>query len=95
MISKIKKIVDKQERIGWDEYFGSLACLISSRSPSQKLKVGVVIVKDRRVISSGYNGYPSGCEHISMHRQGHEVNTIYAEELNKMQLVMRVEEALK
>lgn len=80
MINKIKKLVDNNERIGWDEYFASLACLISSRSPSQKLKVGAIIVKDRRVISSGYNGYPSGCEHISIHRDGHEINTIHAEQ---------------
>jgi len=50
-------------------------CLISSRSSSQKLKVGAVIVKDRRVIRSGYNVYPSGCDHIRIHRHYHEVNT--------------------
>ena len=42
--------------------------------------MGAVIVKDRRVISSGYNGYPSGCEHVSIHRDGHEINTIHAEQ---------------
>jgi len=80
MIDKIKKLVSHNDRIGWDEYFASLACLISCRSPSQKLKVGAVIVKDKRVISSGYNGYPAGCEHISIHRGGHEINTIHGEQ---------------
>jgi len=69
-----------QERIEWDEYFASITKLISSRSPSAKLKVGAVIIKDKRIISSGYNGYPSGCEHISIHRDGHEINTIHAEQ---------------
>lgn len=69
-----------QERIEWDEYFASITKLISSRSPSTKLKVGAVIIKDKRIISSGYNGYPSGCEHISIHREGHEINTIHAEQ---------------
>jgi dCMP deaminase len=68
------------ERLNWDEYFVSLAILISTRSPSSKLKVGSVIVKDNRVISSGYNGFPSGAPHISIHKDGHEVNTIHSEQ---------------
>lgn len=82
MINELKNIVTKSygSRINWNEYFMSLALLISSRSPSMKLKVGAVIVKDNRVISSGYNGYPSGCKHISIHRDNHEINTIHAEQ---------------
>lgn len=82
MINELKNIVTKSygSRINWNEYFMSLSLLISSRSPSMKLKVGAVIVKDNRVISSGYNGYPSGCKHISIHRDNHEINTIHAEQ---------------
>jgi len=82
MINELKNIVTKSygPRINWIEYFMSLALLISSRSPSMKLKVGAIIVKDNRVISSGYNGYPSGCQHISIHRDNHEINTIHAEQ---------------
>ena len=82
MINELKNIVTKSygSRINWNEYFMSLALLISSRSPSMKLKVGAIIVKDNRVISSGYNGYPSGCQHISIHRDNHEINTIHAEQ---------------
>lgn len=67
-------------RLDWNEYFMSLAVLISTRSPSSKLKVGSVIVKDNRVISSGYNGYASGTPHISINRDGHEINTIHSEQ---------------
>lgn len=67
-------------RLNWNEYFCALSLLISSRSPSEKLKVGSVIVKDNRVISSGYNGFPAGVEHKSIHRDGHEINTIHAEQ---------------
>ena len=67
-------------RMNWHEYFMSVAVLVSLRSPSPKLKVGSVIVKDNRVISSGYNGYPSGSPHESIHRDGHEINTIHSEQ---------------
>ena len=74
-----KLTLENNKRITWDEYFIALSKLISLRSPSNKLKVGSVIVKDKRVISSGYNGFPSGMDHISIHKDGHEVNTIHAE----------------
>lgn len=73
-------IHDLHSRLHWDEYFMSIGLLISSRSPSTRLKVGAVIVKDNRIISSGYNGYPSGCKHISIVRDNHEQNTIHAEQ---------------
>ena len=84
--SKIKRIeniakssVDK-ERLTWDEYFISIALLISMRSPSPRLKVGSVIVKDNRIISSGYNGYPSGNPHVSIVKNNSEQNAIHSEQ---------------
>jgi dCMP deaminase len=68
------------ERATWEEYFANLSLFVSTRSPSLRLKVGAVIVKDNRVISSGYNGFPSGCEHKSIVFDGHEQNTIHAEQ---------------
>ena len=50
------------------------------RSPSKRLKVGAVIVKDNRIISTGYNGYPSNTPHVSIMKDGHEINTIHAEQ---------------
>merc|ERR1711934_1294954 len=58
----------------------SLCLLTASRSPSKKLKVGALIVKDNRIISSGYNGFPAGLPHISIERDNHEQNTIHAEQ---------------
>lgn len=77
-LKNIKKELDY--RMDWNEYFMSVAILVSFRSPSPKLKVGSVIVKDNRVISSGYNGYPSGAPHQSINRDGHEINTIHSEQ---------------
>lgn len=48
------------ERPGWDEYFMRIARMVASRSNCVKRKVGAVIVRDRRIISTGYNGTPRG-----------------------------------
>jgi dCMP deaminase len=47
-------------RPSWDEYFVSIARVVASRSNCIKRKVGSVIVQDRRIISTGYNGTPRG-----------------------------------
>ena len=67
-------------RLGWKEYFMSIAFLISSRSACHRLHVGCVIVKDNRVISSGYNGFLPGAPHTSRVRDNHEQSTVHAEQ---------------
>lgn len=52
-------------RPGWDAYFMSIAAVVSTRSTCLRRKVGAVIVKDRRIISTGYNGAPRGVPHCS------------------------------
>ncbi|OPY06863.1 MAG: tRNA-specific adenosine deaminase [Syntrophus sp. PtaB.Bin001] len=47
----------------WDEYFTDIAALISRRSTCQRRKVGAVLVRERRILSTGYNGAPSGLRH--------------------------------
>ena len=47
-------------RPGWDEYFMRIARVVASRSNCMKRKVAAVIVKDGRIISTGYNGTPRG-----------------------------------
>ena len=81
ILNKIKKIIHSNldERINWDEYFMSIALLISYRSPSDKLKVGSVIVNENRILSSGYNGFPEKTPHKSINRDNHEINTIHSE----------------
>ena len=74
----------KNSRPSWDEYFLQLADLVSSRGTCQRLKVGAILVKDRKIISTGYNGSPrktpdcfdEGC----LMRGGHCVRTVHAEE---------------
>jgi dCMP deaminase len=53
----------KMERPSNDEYFMEMAQLVSSRSTCLRRKVGAVIVKEKRVLSTGYNGSPKGTRH--------------------------------
>lgn len=53
----------KHERISWDEYFMQIARLVAQRATCLRRKVGAVIVKDKRMLATGYNGAPSGLKH--------------------------------
>lgn len=57
--------VDEQtrERPSWDVYFMSIADLVSTRSTCLRRAVGAVLVRDRRILATGYNGAPSGLQH--------------------------------
>ncbi|MCM8534648.1 MAG: dCMP deaminase family protein [Lentisphaeraceae bacterium] len=48
------------KRPGWDEYFMNIAHVAAERSSCSRRQVAAVIVKDKRVISTGYNGTPRG-----------------------------------
>ncbi|MBQ0055745.1 MAG: cytidine deaminase, partial [Synergistaceae bacterium] len=48
------------ERTTWDEYFLQIARLVASRSTCLRKQVGAVIVKDRHILATGYNGSPQG-----------------------------------
>jgi dCMP deaminase len=50
-------------RPSWDEYFMKITNLVSERSTCMRRKVGAIIVKDKRIISTGYNGAPRGLDH--------------------------------
>ena len=50
-------------RPSWEEYFMEIATLVAKRSTCLRRSVGAVIVKDKRVLSTGYNGAPSGVRH--------------------------------
>lgn len=49
----------------WDEYFMEIVELIKTRSTCLRRQVGALIVKDKRILASGYNGAPIGCKHCS------------------------------
>ncbi|WP_130862954.1 deoxycytidylate deaminase [Bacilliculturomica massiliensis] len=47
----------------WDEYFMEMAEVAQKRSTCTRRSVGAVIVKDNRIMATGYNGVPTGIEH--------------------------------
>ena len=53
------------ERPSWDEYFMTLANQVATRTTCLRRGVGAVIVKDRRILATGYNGVPSGLRHCA------------------------------
>jgi len=54
------------DRPGWDEYFLEIARLVSKRSTCLRRQVGAVIVKERHILATGYNGTPSGITHCEI-----------------------------
>lgn len=70
-------------RASWDEYFMNLARVVSSRATCDRKHVGAVIVRDRTVLSTGYNGSLRGLPHCDeeghMMENGHCVATVHAE----------------
>lgn len=50
-------------RPSWDEYFMTLANEVATRTTCMRRGVGAVIVKDKRILATGYNGAPSGVRH--------------------------------
>ena len=56
----LRQLMRNLNRPGWDEYFMKLAKVASLRSNCVKRKVAAIIVRDKRVVSTGYNGTPRG-----------------------------------
>ncbi|MGL4790891.1 MAG: deoxycytidylate deaminase [Anaerotignaceae bacterium] len=52
-------------RATWDEYFMEIAEIVKTRSTCLRRQVGAVIVRDNRIITTGYNGSPTGTYHCS------------------------------
>jgi dCMP deaminase len=72
------------QRASWDQYFMSIAKVVSSRSTCDRKHVGAVIVRDRTILSTGYNGSIRGMPHCDevghMIEDDHCVATIHAEQ---------------
>jgi dCMP deaminase len=62
---KSKPVSRKAARKSWDDYFMSIAQLVAQRSTCLRRHVGAVIVKNKRILATGYNGAPSGIAHCS------------------------------
>ena len=53
----------KRKRPAWDNYFLDIADLVSRRSTCLRRRVGAVLVRDKRILATGYNGAPRGIAH--------------------------------
>ena len=63
-----RKCIMKKEnfmdnRPGWDEYFMEMAVLTARRSTCLRRHVGAVIVQEKHIVATGYNGAPRGLDH--------------------------------
>ena len=61
----MKKKTPVHKRPSWDEYFLEMASLVAKRSTCLRRSVGAVLVKEKRILATGYNGAPSGLEHCA------------------------------
>jgi len=52
-----------ENRPSWETYFMDITSLVAKRSTCIRRAVGAIIVKDKRILSTGYNGAPSGIKH--------------------------------
>ena len=52
-------------RPSWDKYFIAIASMVRTRSTCLRRQVGAIIVKDKRILTTGYNGAPKGMKHCS------------------------------
>lgn len=50
-------------RPGWDDYFMEITRVVATRSTCSRRQVGAVLVRDKHILSSGYNGAPRGLDH--------------------------------
>ena len=79
------------ERPSWDTYFMQIAHLVATRATCPRRSVGAVIVRDRRILATGYNGAPRGLAHcppegelndwpVGCLRAGHCIRSLHAEQ---------------
>ncbi|HTT69891.1 MAG TPA: dCMP deaminase family protein [Anaeromyxobacteraceae bacterium] len=70
-------------RASWDEYFMNIARVVATRATCDRKHVGAVLVRDKTILSTGYNGSIRGLPHCNevghMMEDGHCVATVHAE----------------
>ncbi len=59
----MKKKFQRHRRPSWDEYFLEVARLVCKRATCLRRSVGAVLVKDKKILATGYNGAPAGLKH--------------------------------
>lgn len=72
-----------RQRASWDEYFMAIAREVATRSTCARKHVGAVIVRDKMILATGYNGSLRGLAHCDdddhLMEDGHCVRTVHAE----------------
>lgn len=58
-----RRQLTQKKRVAWDSYFMRIAELVAERSTCLRRKVGAVLVQDKRILATGYNGAPKGLTH--------------------------------
>lgn len=86
-------------RPSWDTYFMQIAHLVKTRATCPRRQVGALIVRDKRILASGYNGAPRGLPHcpeggpdndwpLGCMKAGHCIRSLHAEQNALLQAVM-------
>jgi dCMP deaminase len=74
---------EKRARASWDEYFMNIAREVATRSTCDRKHVGALLVRDKCILATGYNGSIRGLPHCDevghMMEDGHCVRTVHAE----------------
>jgi dCMP deaminase len=72
------------QRPSWDQYFMGIALEVAKRSTCPRAQVGAIIVRDKRILTTGYNGAPTGLPHCTevgcLMVGDHCVRTLHAEQ---------------
>lgn len=78
MTKKEKKTIKKYRRLSWDEYFVQVARTVAKRATCDRGRSGCVIVKDKRILTTGYVGSPPRLPHCD--EAGHLMNDVIDED---------------
>jgi dCMP deaminase len=77
-------VSEHSDRPSWDDYFMRITFQVSKRSTCPRAAVGAVIVRDKRILTTGYNGAPANLPHCTqvgcLMVNGHCVRTLHAEQ---------------
>jgi dCMP deaminase len=75
--------MSERQRVDWDDYFMRIAREVATRSTCDRKHVGAVIVRDKMILATGYNGSLRGLPHCDevghLMQEGHCVRTVHAE----------------
>jgi len=77
-MKKAVEKITKYQRPSWDEYFLKMSEIVGARGTCDRGRSGCVIVRDKRILTTGYVGSPTGLPHCD--DVGHEMHTVINED---------------